>query len=149
MKIDNTDRKIINILLENSKLSVREIGKKVGVSAVTVLKRIKLLEKEKVIKGYTTQVDYEKLGYDITVIENMKVERGKMVELKARLSKEPNVFGIYDITGVYDAMMLGKFKNRRTLDAFLKRLRKNYDFIIETKTIIVMDTIKEGIVKIE
>jgi len=63
MEIDALNRHILSVLLDDSRLSYRQIAKKVGVSAATVMNRVKELEKT-IIKKYTTILDFEKLGYE-------------------------------------------------------------------------------------
>ncbi|HLD55203.1 MAG TPA: Lrp/AsnC family transcriptional regulator [Candidatus Nanoarchaeia archaeon] len=145
--MDQIDTKILNVLLENSNLSYRKIASFVGVSGVTVLKRMKELEKEKVIKNHTINLDYEKLGYDVSAIINMRITHGMFKEAEKKLSKEPNVFAIYDITGDFDAMMIAKFKNRKSLNAFLKKIQE-YDFIKKTETSLILNTIKEENIRV-
>lgn len=55
--IDDTDRAIIKLLVENARLSYSEIGEKVGLSRVAVKNRIKAIEKEGIIKGYHAEID--------------------------------------------------------------------------------------------
>jgi Lrp/AsnC family transcriptional regulator, regulator for asnA, asnC and gidA len=148
MKIDDTDKKILNCLLDDSKLSFRKVADKANVSAVTVLKRVKELEKEKIIKSYTTELDYQKLGYDVTVIIKMKISKGKLFEVEKKIAADIHVFAVYDITGDFDSVVLARFKNIKSLDSFLKRIQ-TYDFIEKTETNVVLNTIKEGNVKIE
>ncbi|HIG95195.1 MAG TPA: Lrp/AsnC family transcriptional regulator [Nanoarchaeota archaeon] len=145
--MDQIDTKILNVLLENSNRSYRKIASFVGVSGVTVLKRMKELEKEKVIKNHTINLDYEKLGYDVSAIINMRITHGMFKEAEKKLSKEPNVFAIYDITGDFDAMMIAKFKNRKSLNTFLKKIQE-YDFIKKTETSLILNTIKEENIRI-
>ena len=59
MELDETDKKILNVLVNNSRLSFRQIAKKVNVSVATVMHHIHKLEKENVIERYTTKLDYE------------------------------------------------------------------------------------------
>ena len=66
--MDKTDEKILKNLLADSRLSARQLALKLGMSTVTVLSRIKKLEKNKVIKRYTAILEHEKLGYDLTAI---------------------------------------------------------------------------------
>ena len=68
MELDKTDMKILKNLMLNSRLSSRQLALNLGMSTVTVLSRIKKLEKEKIIKGYTAIIDHEKLGYGLTAI---------------------------------------------------------------------------------
>ena len=148
VKIDETDKKILNVLLENSKLSYREVAKKVGVSVVTVLKRVKILEKQKIINSYTTELNYEKLGYDVHIILKMRIAKGKLIEVENKIAKNPHVFAVYDITGDFDSIVIAKFKNQRSLDTFLKKIQ-SFDFVERTSTSFILNTIKERNVQVE
>lgn len=148
MKVDDTDKKIMNVLLDDPTLSVRDIGKKVNVSAVTVLKRIKELEKNKVIKSYTTYIDYSLMGYDLDVLIKMRVSKGKMFEIEGKIANHKNVFAVYDTTGDFDALIIAKFKNRKSLDVFVKKIQ-TYPFVERTETLMILNTIKEKFISIE
>ncbi len=141
------DNNILNILLENSRLSFREIAKKAGLSVVTIIKRTKDLEKQRIIKSYTVNLDYEKLGYDVQAIIQLQITKGKLFEVEKKIARNPNVFAIYDTTGEHDAVVIAKFKNRRGLDSFPKKIQ-TYDFIRRTKTKLVLNTIKEENIKL-
>lgn len=140
--IDKTDRKIINILLKNAGLSCRRIAKKTGLSTVTIINRIKKLKNEKIIKNHTVQLDYSKLGYDIEIIIKLRISKGMLLEVEKKIAKEQNVSAIYDVTGNFDAIIIAKFKNRNSMDNFLKKIQ-TYDFIEKTETILILNTIKE------
>jgi Lrp/AsnC family transcriptional regulator, regulator for asnA, asnC and gidA len=142
------DKKILNILLDNSRLSFREVAKKAKVSVVTVIKRVKELEKKKILKSYTTELDYEQLGYDVEAIIMLQIDKGKLFEVERKLAHDNNVFAVYDTTGDYDSMVIAKFKNRKSLDLFLKKIQR-YDFVKKTKTKLVLNTIKERQIKVE
>jgi len=148
MTIDDKDIKILNILLENSKLSFRKIAEKTRLSSVTILKRIKNLEKNMIIKSYTTEVDYEKLGYEITAIIRMRISKGKLFDMEKKIATDYHVFAVYDITGDFDSLVLARFKNRKSLDNFLKKIQ-TYDFIERTETSVVLNTIKDTNSKLE
>lgn len=121
--VDDIDLKVLDELTENSRQSFRNIARKLGVSTVTVMKHVKNLEKEKIIQNYSTILDYEKLGYDIDVIVNVRIAHGRFEEVYDKLKNNPNIIAIYDTTGDFDAAIIAKFKSRRALDAFLKRLQ--------------------------
>jgi DNA-binding Lrp family transcriptional regulator len=142
MNIDDLDKKIINVLIVDSKLSYREIGKRVKVSVATVMHRVKRLEKEGIIKGYTTSVDYEKIGYDVSVIIKMRIAKGKLFELEKKIANDPNIFAVYDVTGDFDSIIIAKFKSRKSMDSFLKKTQA-YEFMERTETVLVLNTIKE------
>ena len=58
MKLDETDEKILRNLMLDARQSARQLALKLGMSTVTILSRIKKLEKEKIIKGYTALIDH-------------------------------------------------------------------------------------------
>ena len=146
--IDETDKQILNVLLDDSRLSYREIAKKVGVSVATVMHRVNRLKKEKIIKKYTTALDYEKLGYDVEITIHLKINKGKLIELENKIAKAKNVFAVYDVTGKSDAIVIARFKNRRSMDNFLKHIQ-TYDFVERTETSLILNTIKEEYSKVE
>lgn len=144
--MDDTDRAILNVLLENSRLSYRQIAKKVKVSVATVMNRVKRLEK-KAIKGYSALLDYEEIGYDIKVIIQVKVAKGKLFEVEKKIASHNNVQAVYDTTGNFDVVIIANFKNRRSMDTFLKKIQ-TLDFVEGTSTSLVLNTIKERPVRV-
>ncbi len=142
MQIDETNKSIINVLLSNSRLSYRQIAKKIGVSVATVLKRVKELEKKGIIKGYTMLLDYENLDLDIHALIDIRISKGKLYQVEEKIAKHPNVYAVYDKTGPFDATIIARFKTRRALDDFLKKIQ-TYDFVERTETHLVLKTMKE------
>lgn len=140
--IDELDKKILNVLLTNSRLSYREIAKKIGVSVATVMNRVNRLQKEKLIKKYSAVLDYEKLGYDIKVAIDLRVSKGKLFEVEKKIASHPNVSAVYDVTGNFDCLLIATFKNRRMMDKFLKEIQ-TYDFVERTETRLVLNVLKE------
>ena len=142
MELEETDKKILNILVENSKLSLRQIAKKADVSVATVMHHTRRLEKEKIIEKYTAKFDYEKIGYDVEVMIELRISKGKLFEVEKRIANNPNVFAIYDVTGPFDAVILARFPTRRQMDNFLKKIQ-TYEFVERTETKLILNTIKE------
>ncbi len=142
------DAEVLNILIENARLSAREIAKKAGVSVVTVLNRMKELEKQGVIKGYSAEIDSERIGYDVHAIIRLQIAKGKLFEVENKIAIHPNVFAVYDVTGEFDALVVAKFKSRKALDSFLKKIQ-TYDFVHRTETQLILNTIKERNIKVE
>ena len=142
MELNETDIKILQGLLEDARFSSRQIAKKVGVSVGTVLARIKKMEREGIIKRYSALLDHEKLGYELTVLTEITVSKGKLVETEKEIAKIPNVCSVYDVTGLTDAVIIAKFKGRADLGQFTKRLLA-LPYIERTNTHVVLSTIKE------
>ncbi|MBI2138373.1 Lrp/AsnC family transcriptional regulator [Candidatus Woesearchaeota archaeon] len=142
MAIDETDKKILNELVNDSRQSFRELAKKVGVSVVTVLKRTREMEKSGIIKKYSVYLDYEQLGYDVPVVINCRVKKGNEMAILKKEINNPHITGMYDITGDFDIQLVGKFKSRRQLDDYVKKLQK-HQFIDRTLTLLILHTLKE------
>ena len=143
MTLNETDKKILKNLLEDARFSSRQIAKRIGVSVGTVLSRIKKMEDIGLIRGYSAILDQEKLGYQLTVLTEVTVSRGKLVEMEAEIAKDPHVCGVYDITGLTDAMIIAKFKNREDLGRFTKYLL-SLPYLERTNTHVVLTTVKEN-----
>lgn len=146
--VSDKENKILNLLMENSRQSFRDISKKAKTSVVTVIKRVKEFEKRGIIKSYSANLDYEKLGYDVQAIINLKIARGKLFEVENKLAHLENVSNVYDTTGDFDCLVIVKFKTRRDLDKFLKKIQK-YDFIERTMTKLILNIIKEESIKVK
>lgn len=144
MRLDETGVKILKTLLSDARLSSRQIAKQCGVSIGTVLSRIKKMEKEGIIKGYSALLDDEKLGYELTVVSEITVSKGRLLEMENEIARLPNVCCVYDVTGLIDAIIVAKFKNREELGKFTKRLL-GLPYVERTNTHVVLTTIKEDL----
>jgi len=142
LDLDELDIKILRELLKNARLSYRAIADKVGVAIGTVISRIKKMEKGNVIMGYSAILNHEELGYELTVITEITVSKGKLVEVEREVAKIPNVCCVYDITGLTDAIVIAKFKDRKSLSDFTKNLL-SLPYVERTNTHVVLTTVKE------
>jgi DNA-binding Lrp family transcriptional regulator len=124
VEVDELDLKILDVIKNDAKLSVREIAKILNKSPSTILSRIKKLERIGVIKGYATLIDYSKLNYQVTAVTLLQVEGPYIEEVEKLLASEPNVRAVYDVTGEYDVIVISLFKTVSELDNFIKRLLK-------------------------
>jgi len=100
------------------------------------------LEEESVIKSYGIQIDYEKIGYNIIAIIELTISKGKMLEVEKKIAQIPNIYGVYDITGTYDALILARFKTRDGLSRMIKDIHTSPN-VERTNTHIVLNVIKE------
>ncbi len=141
-EIDDLDRKILHAYLLDSRLSYRELAHRLGVSTTTIQARTIKLEKAGVIRGYSAIFDHEKIGYQLTALTEVTVAKGKLLELEKEVAKIQQVMAVYDVTGLTDAMVIAKFKNRDDLSKFTKNLLA-MPFVERTNTHIVLTTVKE------
>jgi DNA-binding Lrp family transcriptional regulator len=140
--LDDIDRKLLREILKDSKRSSRELAKAIGVSAATVINHVQRLESGGVIKDYSIRLDHERLGYELTVVTEIIVSKGKLLETDEEIAKIPHVCAVYDITGETDAMVVAKFKSRSDLSEFTKKLL-SMPYVERTNTHVVLTTVKE------
>jgi len=142
VEIDTYDKEILNAIMNDSKMPLRKLASALNISFVTVMNRIKKLEEKGVIKKYSTRLNYEKLGYGIHALVEMKISKGRLLELENKIAKFPNIYAVYDTTGQFDATLMGRFKTTREMDVFLKKLQ-TFDFVETTNTKLILNTIKK------
>ncbi|MEK6904826.1 MAG: Lrp/AsnC ligand binding domain-containing protein, partial [Nanoarchaeota archaeon] len=84
----------------------------------------------------------------VHAIIRLQIAKGKLFEVENKIAVHPNVFAVYDVTGEFDALVITKFKSRKVLDTFLKKIQ-GYDFVQRTETQLILNTIKERNIKVE
>ncbi len=142
MNIDATDRRILTELIRDCRRSYRAIARRAGVSVGTVLTRIRRMEKIGVIKVYAAVLDHEKLDYQLTVVAEITVSKGKLLEMELAIGKLAGTCAVYDVTGLTDALVIAKFHSREELSKFTKSLLA-MPFVDRTNTHVVLTTVKE------
>ncbi len=120
--IDAVDKKIVELLKANSKVSFAEISKKIFLSPSSVRDRIKKLEDLGVIKGYGLAVDQALLGNSIEVFILLKVFTGKLQFAIAELKSYPEIQEVHRITGHQNFHMRIALKDQLHLQKFIDRL---------------------------
>ena len=142
VRLDEVDKAILRELISNARLSFREIARRIGVSTATVANKVRKMEEEGVIRGYTAIVDAEKLGYDIVAVIEVVISKGKVANVEEEIAKAPNVQAVYDVTGESDAIIVARFKSRAELSNFVKKLL-SMEYVERTITHVVLNVKKE------
>jgi|TARA_B100001142_G_scaffold244437_1_gene243737 DNA-binding Lrp family transcriptional regulator len=142
MDMDETDRMIIEVLCDDARTSLRKISEKIGVSLGAVSNRVKKLEKNGVIKGYTVLLDADKIGWELTVVIGIRIQKGRLIEIQEKIAKDRRVYAVYDVTGNYDSMIVAKASNRKDLDDLSKNVL-SIEGVERSVTHLVLNTVKE------
>ncbi|MDR2966632.1 MAG: Lrp/AsnC family transcriptional regulator [Methanobacteriaceae archaeon] len=142
--LDETDRKILEIINEDARTPYRQISRDLDISVGTVHNRVDKMIKTGAIKKFAPIMDHRKLGYALTTIIGVRVKGGKFQNWESKTSFQQNVLGIYDVTGEYDAFLIAKFKDTDELDKFIKELLREPD-VERTYTQTVLNVVKEDI----
>ena len=113
MQLDDTDRRLLAVLLEDARISQRGLAQRIGVAQGTITNRLRRLEELGVIKGYTVLLEPESIGWTMTVITGLRIEKGSMINVQQNIAADPRVFAVYDVTGDYDSMVLARVQSRK------------------------------------
>ena len=101
-EIDDLDRKILSLLMQNSKKPYTEIAKELYVSGGTIHVRMKKLEDAGIVRGYNLTVNYEQLGYDVVAFLGVYLDKSSLYdEVAKELAGIPEVVSAHYTTGVY------------------------------------------------
>ena len=142
MTYENLDAKLINALLGNGRASLRSLGEELDVSVTTVSNHLRDLEAEGVVNGYTPIVDYDALGYDVTAVIQLKVEGSALPEITDRLRQQKQMVSVYEVTGDYDIIAIGKFTDTDGMNQHIKQLLVDPE-IKESNTSVVLNAASE------
>mgnify|MGYP001228531076 FL=1 len=141
--MDDIDKKIIKVLENDARTSLRKISELVDVSLGTVSNRVKRMEKNGVIKGYSVILDPDKIGWELNVVIGLRIQKGRLIEIQERIAKDSRVHGVYDVTGDFDSMVIARAKNRKDLDDLSKNVL-SIDGVERSITHLVLNTVKES-----
>lgn len=141
-KIDDLDIEIIRELRKDARQSFYDLAAKLKVAEGTIYNRVNKLQENGIIKSYLTDLDFVKLGYDLPVVIGISVRGRHLVEIEKEIAKEKNVSAVYDVTGEYDALIVGNFKTRDELDKFVKRIL-SMRYVKRTYTMLVLNIWKD------
>jgi Lrp/AsnC family leucine-responsive transcriptional regulator len=98
-RIDQIDEKIVGELLEDGRLPIAELGRRVNLSSPAVAERVKRLERTGVITGYRAQVDPRALGYELLAIVRVKPAARQLPKIPELAAEIPQVVECHRITG--------------------------------------------------
>jgi len=145
MDLDEKDFQIIETLKSDAKLTTHEISKKLRIPVTTVHNRIKKLEEEGVIKGYSVVLDYPKIGKEILahilVSVNYALPSGSKMnqeEIARKIRKLPDVESVSIVTGETDMIVKVRVKNITQLNSFILKKLRSLEGIDKVVTMIVL-----------
>ncbi|WP_132059015.1 HTH-type transcriptional regulator Lrp [Halorussus amylolyticus] len=142
MTYENLDAKLVNALLGDGRASLRSLAEELDVSVTTVSNHLKDLESQGVIDGYTPKIDYDELGYDVTAILQLKVEGDALPDVTESLRGHDQMISVYEVTGDYDIIAVGKFSDTDGMNSHIKTLLNDPD-IKESNTSVVLNAATE------
>jgi len=140
LEIDNVDLKILSLLMNDAQMPYTEIAKLVYVSGGTVHVRMKKMEQLGIVKGSALQIDFNKLGYDVTAFLGLYLEKSSLYHPVATALKEiPEVVSIHYTTGQYSLFLKIICKNTPHLREVLSEKIQKIEGIERTETFISLE----------
>ncbi|MFH1664218.1 MAG: Lrp/AsnC family transcriptional regulator [archaeon] len=144
--MQDKSEQILEFLKKNSRLSLREIAKKAGIPLTTAHNRIKKMQKEGIIKNYSVEIDYSKLGFSlcayILALVNYNVKHSvSQQEIAKKILHLGFVETVDIITGEFDLLIKVRTKNVQQLNKFITKELRNIEGIDKTTTMIVLEEI--------
>ena len=147
-KMDKKDKTILELLNENSKLTTNQISKKTTIPITTIHNRIKKLEKEGIITGYTLKLDYKKIGKPITVYMLLTVtytlpdgKKLRQEDIAKTIKKLEEVEEVNIMTGITDILIKVRVKDIDQLNTFVIDKLRNIEGIDKTQTMLVLSEV--------
>lgn len=142
MTYRDLDVRLVRALQEDGRRSLRKLASDLGVSTSTVSKRLADLLERGVILGFKPVLDRRKLGYGLIAITKIKVQGEALPRIVQALVDDPHLTHVYEITGEFDVLVVGRFRDEVAMNREIKRML-SLPGIEGTNTSIVLSAPKE------
>ncbi len=146
--IDDVDRRLIQLLQVDGRISNSELAQKVGIAPSTCLARIRSLLDRKIITGFTAELDPSALGIDLEVLISVSIRAGarqKISELSEDLRKLPQVMQLFFLGGVEDFIIHLAAHNAEEVRDFVMEHLTAHPAVASTRTSIVFEHYRTGL----
>ena len=136
-KLDETDRKIIEILQEDGRISMKDLGKLIGLTSPAVSERIKRLENCGIISGYKAIINPDALGRNITAFIHISLPGSQCyAEFLENAKSDPRIVECHHITGDDCSLLKVLVRDMQELENVIDSIKK----IGSTKTSVILST---------
>ncbi|MFI9456387.1 AsnC family transcriptional regulator [Amycolatopsis sp. WAC 01375] len=142
--IDETDREILELLREDARRTLGDIGARVTLSTAAVKRRIDRMQEAGVIVGYTVQIDHAKLGWAIEAFTELRFTgTTKVGEIVRTTTRMPEAQAVFTIAGDPDALVWLRVRDMGHLQQTIDEIRRHHQ-VTGTKTLMVLDSWTRG-----
>lgn len=139
-KIDNLDKKILNIIMNNARIPSKDVAVECGVSRAAIHQRIQRLIEMKVITGSGYHVNPKTLGYNTCTYIGVSLEKGSMYrQVVDQLQQIPEVVECHYTTGPYSMIIKVYARDNQHLMQLLNDRIQHIPGVTETETLISLD----------
>ena len=142
MTYQDLDVRLIRALQEDGRRSLRQLARVLNVSTSTVSKRLDDLRERGVVLGFRPVVDYAALGYGLVAVTKIKARGDALPAIVEALAADHHLTHVYEITGEFDVLVIGRFRNETEMNREIKRML-SLPGIEGTNTSVVLSAAKE------
>jgi len=144
--LDRLDRSILHALSQNGRLSMAELANRVGLTKTPVQVRVKRLESEGYIRGYTAIIDQERLGEGHIAFVQVTLSDTRSSALDAfnrEVLKYPEIEECHMIAASFDYLLKVRTKDIRSYRRVLGEKISSLPYVSHTSTFVAMETVKD------
>jgi Lrp/AsnC family leucine-responsive transcriptional regulator len=143
--LDGIDRQLLDELQTDSKRSLKEIGAAVGLSAPSVMERVRKLENAKIIRGYHALLDARKVGLDTSAFIGVSISNpSHLSAFEEWVEAIPQILECHHVTGGHTLLLKVKTRNTADLEKLISRIR-SMEGVAGTETMVVLSTHTERV----
>lgn len=147
IKLDQIDRKVLDILQSNAKITNAQLSKEIGLSPAPTLERVKKLETSGIIQSYHAHLDREKVGLGVTTFVMVTlVGHKKQVtdSFVKRVNEIPEIIECHHITGSGDFLLKVISKDINSYQKLMLEVINEIEEVASTQTMVILSTFKES-----
>lgn len=137
--MDITDYRILEILLEEGRIPMKELAQRVALSAPAVAERVKRLEEENIITGYKAKINYAKLGKKINVLINVGINVQRTEKFMEFIEKEDSIIECNHVTGPYCKILKARLEDITDLENLIGKIQ----MFGNTETFIILSSLEK------
>ncbi len=145
-KLDETDRKILTALVDDGRISNSDLADQVGLSKSPCWQRVKRLEDDGVIEGYTAQINGKQLGISEVIFCEISLDHHDedvLENFEARMSEMPEILEVYLMTGEYDYLIKVAASGTTGYEAFLREKLFRIPGLRQTRSSFALKRVKQ------
>lgn len=142
--MDALDNKILSALMDNGRMTWAELAGQLGLSSPAAADRVRRLEEQGLITGYTALIDPEAAGYGLAALIAVSLERpAHRQAFLERVQSLPEIQECHHTAGDDDYILKIRCRGTRDLDRIISEELKSLPGIVRTRTTIILGTVKE------
>ncbi len=147
MKIDSTDKYILERLQQDSRVSAKQLAQDLKLTATPIYERIKKMEKAGLIRDFVVLLDEEKLGLSLTAFCNVQLKEHRkegLVTFEKEILGLAEVVSCWHVAGVFDYLLLVKIPDMASYQDFIKNKLAKIENIGQVQSSFVMTKVKDS-----